>query len=77
MQVAQTKDDIYSDQAEGILEETLDKDLTKYQKKMAKQAQECKDEEAESDAEFDQAIDMIPRSKKRVNTAAKEKEDED
>ena len=47
MQTAQTKDDIYTDQAEGILEETLDKDIYKYNNKLARQAQECKDEEVE------------------------------
>lgn len=51
--MAPTKDDTYADQAEGILEETLDKDINKYQSKMARQAQECKDQENESDQVFD------------------------
>ena len=60
-----TKDESYSDQADDILSETLDKDLSTYRKKEALKVKQQKEEENESDDVFDQAIDAIPRGGKK------------
>lgn len=76
-QKSKVQDDIYLEQADDILAETLDKDLSTYQSKLSKKKQQEKNEEAEQELVFDEAIDSIPKNKRApLNLAEVSREEE-